>query len=691
MHNTRAEEDKKPISILQRELAKINASALRQHNISANEYQFITVSRDQEIIDTNMLSTSGLLSNGIVVEAQHMLDGQYSINHQGLLQNYSSDDIQISGASSTILQLLNKTESDSASEMQGENNSNIYAPLESIHVSFNKNNLPPLTPIRKIRASKTMSRDEQQHTEINFDFVDTEQTITQHTVSAEPAIGAPKRGLPHKKRISTSKDTKIIHEEIQAAPKSPDSIQIFTCQLCGNETNSQLEFFSHLKSHYEPPNNDKKLQMQNSLASECYESFNPNQSDSGNSLQTGGHMQEMEETVITTLAFDKVKEEEVGDTEGMLVDSLEISRVNQNEIKNDESEEDSNAWLDEEITNLSSNDDVELFPTISDPIMTDYQEPTEEDVETATPEPQKPKRKKRSPKRAKKETDSGRVSPIALSCQECEKVFKSKYALYYHKRTHAGIRSHVCETCGKGFFNSSALKVHSRLHSGSKPYTCEFCNRAFRQWGDMKYHITSIHTDEKKFQCEFCGKDFARRYSLSVHRRIHTGERNYVCDICNKAFRASSYLRNHRRIHTGEKPHECPTCQRKFRVRSDMKRHMTIHNHDRSRKSKGKPAVAIEEMAESDSNASDNSIKEEKYNVLETVVERTEETYYDSNSSRPEKVTRNKKAQIAQSSNVIAPPNVVVKAKQNESQRSVDPEVISQTDGSMFVWQYVPT
>ena len=94
------------------------------------------------------------------------------------------------------------------------------------------------------------------------------------------------------------------------------------------------------------------------------------------------------------------------------------------------------------------------------------------------------------------------------------------------------------------------LNLFSRV-KGARPYKCDECGREFRQWGDLKYHHTSLHSGIRQYQCEYCGKSFARKYSLIVHRRVHTGERNYKCDFCGKGFRASSYLVNHRRIHTG--------------------------------------------------------------------------------------------------------------------------------------------
>ncbi|XP_058819108.1 uncharacterized protein LOC131681998 isoform X2 [Topomyia yanbarensis] len=228
---------------------------------------------------------------------------------------------------------------------------------------------------------------------------------------------------------------------------------------------------------------------------------------------------------------------------------------------------------------------------------------------------------------------------------DCDKVFNSKTAVRYHELQHKNERPYNCVQCPKNFFTSSALKVHERLHSGEKPYKCEECGRAFRQWGDMKYHQSSIHSNEKTHQCEFCGKKFARRYSLVLHRKIHLNEKNHVCDICNKAFRASSYLQSHRMIHTGEKPYSCAICSKKFRCGGDMKRHLKTHDRSKAVTS-SKSIVVLEDDSHGKSSSS-----------------RTSTTVTRSSTTDVIDLTKIKSEGCAKVSSIQAPPVVTVLSK----------------------------
>ncbi|KAM7354715.1 uncharacterized protein ACRADG_006276 isoform 2-T2 [Cochliomyia hominivorax] len=81
--------------------------------------------------------------------------------------------------------------------------------------------------------------------------------------------------LPHKKRISRKlkinhcdselqlnvplEDHKLPHVDQLGVGVGPTSMQQFRCELCGHSTCSQLDFFAHLKQHYEPSTPDTIL------------------------------------------------------------------------------------------------------------------------------------------------------------------------------------------------------------------------------------------------------------------------------------------------------------------------------------------------------------------------------------------------------------------------------------------------
>ncbi|RWS17069.1 zinc finger: C2H2 type-like protein [Dinothrombium tinctorium] len=78
---------------------------------------------------------------------------------------------------------------------------------------------------------------------------------------------------------------------------------------------------------------------------------------------------------------------------------------------------------------------------------------------------------------------SGTVSPSAIRCHVCNRVFPREKSLQAHLRTHTGERPYLCDFpgCGRKFTQSGQLRTHQRLHTGEKPFACAFkgCKNRF--------------------------------------------------------------------------------------------------------------------------------------------------------------------------------------------------------------------
>ncbi|XP_014255425.1 zinc finger protein 250-like [Cimex lectularius] len=442
---------------------------------------------------------------------------------------------------------------------------------------------------------------------------------------ASNELKSAKRSLPHKKRIprilKTQPNTRQIlprtykcnkcglvlnNQAAYFSHKSTHVSKVYTCELCGSQCSNQIKFFAHLKAHYEPNllhvanelSEQHIIQYQTPSGPVIQDSFTIKSDESHQSTQQQPQQQLQQqqqpqqqrqqqqhsqteqqqqpssqqqesnftcnicgrvfrrekayESHITTAHTTFTQIDEFSEPEDMMEGIRHV--VNIQAGSGDEE-------VDDKIRTWKYSDNLNIPPemtiqSVSRKDSMGFGSSNEKDGEKP------PKLKK------------------VIQCPHCSRTFSHRNSLLYHVRSHSGRRPHQCDVCGKAFFAANALRVHMRMHSGDKPYKCEDCGRNFRQWGDLKYHMTSIHSNTKQYQCEFCGKDFARKYSLIVHRRIHTGEKNYICEFCRKPFRASSYLVNHRRIHTGEKPYNCDVCHKPFRVKSDMKRHRNTHNKE---------------------------------------------------------------------------------------------------------------
>ncbi|XP_053659505.1 sal-like protein 1 [Anopheles marshallii] len=68
----------------------------------------------------------------------------------------------------------------------------------------------------------------------------------------------------------------------------------------------------------------------------------------------------------------------------------------------------------------------------------------------------------------------GSISPSAIKCRYCNRVFPREKSLQAHLRTHTGERPYLCDYpgCTRAFTQSGQLKTHQRLHTGERPFIC---------------------------------------------------------------------------------------------------------------------------------------------------------------------------------------------------------------------------
>ncbi|XP_055536372.1 zinc finger protein rotund-like [Wyeomyia smithii] len=76
----------------------------------------------------------------------------------------------------------------------------------------------------------------------------------------------------------------------------------------------------------------------------------------------------------------------------------------------------------------------------------------------------------------------GSISPSAIKCRYCNRVFPREKSLQAHLRTHTGERPYQCDYpgCTRAFTQSGQLKTHQRLHTGERPFICSAINCQMR-------------------------------------------------------------------------------------------------------------------------------------------------------------------------------------------------------------------
>ncbi|CAH1727924.1 unnamed protein product [Chironomus riparius] len=164
----------------------------------------------------------------------------------------------------------------------------------------------------------------------------------------------------------------------------------------------------------------------------------------------------------------------------------------------------------------------------------------------------------------------------------CEKIFKTRSKLSFHKTFHTSERNYQCHLCHKYYKTSICLRSHMRIHyNANRRVICDMCGDSFTTKQSVLRHFTTAHLKLRPYICQVCGANFGTLVILRLHLMTHGdgSNKNFACEICTSRFYSRSKLNRHMRGH-GEKQFECAICHRKYTQRYNLNAHIRAAHGD---------------------------------------------------------------------------------------------------------------
>lgn len=170
-----------------------------------------------------------------------------------------------------------------------------------------------------------------------------------------------------------------------------------------------------------------------------------------------------------------------------------------------------------------------------------------------------------------------------LTCQFCEKIFKTRAKLSDHMKIPCEL--FPCNFCHASFNNITELRHHSKsLHwkQMAKNYksvekvVCHVCGLQFESNALLKTHESDTHLR----MCKICDSVFKTPAILAKHKKITHGPKTILCEICGTRFALKFHLKQHiMRTHLKIMAQlvVCEVCGCNI-LPTSIKRHMKIHD-----------------------------------------------------------------------------------------------------------------
>lgn len=129
-----------------------------------------------------------------------------------------------------------------------------------------------------------------------------------------------------------------------------------------------------------------------------------------------------------------------------------------------------------------------------------------------------------------------------VSCGKCGKVFETQNDLDKHTESKHLNKEFLCRSCRINFADQNALERHYSSNHKRK-ISCDKCEKLFKTQDDFDRHIETRHGNQK-LRCGKCTRTFVDQQALDEHdKSFHT--RTVSCDECDKTFATQGDLNQH--------------------------------------------------------------------------------------------------------------------------------------------------
>lgn len=445
----------------------------------------------------------------------------------------------------------------------------------------------------------------------------------------------PKKVLPHKKRISKKLKNLDKSEgsnyEIITSPDSPPRVNRFVlsngshyeCELCGSISESQVQFFSHLKGHYEPASIIEETERtieritKASLATVASNQAVVKESNSPatlpNSVVVEDH-QVFNEVELNFESFNEVVElsapehphhlqhETPSIPMPMPIPDANIIQKCMDYVVQTQEPTQVVCNVHEEVEFSDTEDMLEGIRGVVDKVSIDD---TSNDLdihprdiskeswftnsafggmtfkeEIITNEDFQQKQNELLPMTASNDTDDDdRKTPVEFNHQEEFNEHDDHNDNDNDNDNSQGAKRSSTSVQE----NDSNVKRRGRPRKTNKTIPHKKNPKVPGTDNDDESSEEFVENNKRRYICTECNREFNSCNALKYHNFSHTGERPHQCEVCGKSFYAQSALKSHMRLHTGDKPYECESCHRNFRQWSDLKYHMvSIHSDEKN-------------------------------------------------------------------------------------------------------------